>query len=192
MHIAAAQSCEPRRQRFGNSCYKFANVNATWGDALDICIALKSHLVEIETAEENNFIRTHHNHGHNFWTGGNDIEQESVWRWITSRKPITFFDWAPNQPSNNHHRQDCVVIHLSNHQWHDFDCRAENFFICEKDATLPSTTQVMTTTVLTTAEPVEPTSTSVPDTTQSFSANIVDTTASPDGPSTSGSSLLIG
>ncbi|KAJ8304582.1 hypothetical protein KUTeg_018165 [Tegillarca granosa] len=98
-----------------------------------ICMTMNAHLLEIETEEENNFIKGRHKNAHNYWTGGNDIEVESVWRWITSKNPITFFDWSVGQPSNLRHRQDCLIIHHSNHQWHDFDCRAENFFICEKE-----------------------------------------------------------
>ena len=44
---------------FRNSCYKFVTVRAYWNDADRKCLADGAHLVIIESAEENTFLRRH-------------------------------------------------------------------------------------------------------------------------------------
>uniref|UniRef100_A0A8W8JF97 C-type lectin domain-containing protein n=1 Tax=Magallana gigas TaxID=29159 RepID=A0A8W8JF97_MAGGI len=64
-----------------------------------------SSLVEIESAEENNFLKSHiRNTLHreiddrqiksSFWIGGTDFIVEGQWVWISTQKNLTYSDWG--------------------------------------------------------------------------------------------------
>lgn len=67
-----------------------------------------------------------------FWIGGNDIDAEGQWRWVTSGNPLTFTDWAPGEPNNTGGNEDCLLL-LPNtaYQWNDATCSTRSLYICE-------------------------------------------------------------
>lgn len=68
-----------------------------------------------------------------FWTGGNDIDVEGQWRWVTSGNPFTFTDWGPGEPNDTGGNEDCMLL-LSNtgYTWNDLPCSTNSLYICEK------------------------------------------------------------
>ena len=73
----------------------------------------------------------------NAWIGGNDIEEEGVWKW-TDCTPWEVTFWASKEPSNAGD-EDCVNHVFNspgyphfNHKWNDVNCDRETGFLCSK------------------------------------------------------------
>ena len=70
------------------------------------------------------------------WIGGNDIDEEGVWKW-TDCTPWEVTFWAPGEPSQGD--EDCLhhVLNFTgethlNHKWNDRNCGSEIGFLCSK------------------------------------------------------------
>ncbi|KAK3105712.1 hypothetical protein FSP39_003972 [Pinctada imbricata] len=111
--------------------------------ALGTCMAFESSLVSIGNSEENSAISVHlsklhpidkdRNHS-DFWIGGNDIEYEGNFRWISSESDFGFTDWDDGQPDAPKYKQDCVQMQgLKAYKWHDDLCTLHHYFICEQE-----------------------------------------------------------
>ncbi|XP_052676540.1 perlucin-like protein isoform X2 [Crassostrea angulata] len=132
-----ATTCPNGWTRYQTSCYLVVTYELeTWSGAQAKCVAENSGLVEIETEAENNFLKdvaakTFLNG--QFWTGGNDIDVEGQWRWVTSGNPFTFTDWGPGEPNDTGGNEDCMLL-LSNtgYTWNDLPCSTNSLYICEK------------------------------------------------------------
>ncbi|XP_061171068.1 macrophage mannose receptor 1-like [Saccostrea echinata] len=129
-------SCQSGWIRFGSSCYLFAtDISYDWVESGHFCTLFGASLASIETDIENNFIRQQLlsiAKSVDFWVGGTDILTEGDWKWMTSQKPITYFDWYPGRPNDFHHNVNCLELHHNyKYQWNDQDCRVLNHFICE-------------------------------------------------------------
>ncbi|XP_048765293.1 perlucin-like [Ostrea edulis] len=124
----------PHRQ----SCYAFiTKVKAKWVDAVDFCRDSDAELVEIETADENSFLRTHLQRNHtneHFWVGGTDAFTEGHWIWINTRQPFTFTDWAPLEPYQGVGNDCMTLAYHEGYHWNDDVCDHKYDFICEKEA----------------------------------------------------------
>ena len=106
----------------------------TWENAKMWCeeMGRNSHLVKIETKEENDFLVGNFS-GYNSWIGANDIEKEGSFRW-TDGSPLIFTDWGQDEPNNSGGGEDCAHIYiLKNNMWNDARCTAKFFFICERE-----------------------------------------------------------
>ncbi|XP_013405924.1 CD209 antigen [Lingula anatina] len=141
------QPVEPKKEcpdgffRYALSCYKFVNMTANWPNAEAHCQGLhpKSHLVGVETKEENEFILSYRKYNQAkwtspwFWTGGTDKEKEGDWRWIGTGQKLTYTYWTPHEPNDHTGRQNCLYYTASGNQtWDDWNC--ENLyinFVCE-------------------------------------------------------------
>lgn len=42
-----------------------------------------------------------------------------------------YTNWAPGQPNNYHHQQNCAAIDNTG-QWNDFECNQRKQFVCSK------------------------------------------------------------
>ncbi|KAL4237891.1 chromatin-modulating protein mrc1 [Mactra antiquata] len=120
-----------------NKCYHFSRETETWLGAAQMCAFMKGTLVEIETKDENYYLKAQASttrHG-DFWIALSDVEEENSWRWMISSTPAaneTFTDWNPGQP-NNSGGQECAALHRDfNYSWNDDDCRTNHYYICEK------------------------------------------------------------
>ena len=72
-----------------------------------------------------------------FWTSGNDVSEESVWRWASGAKIRTDDPrWSGSNPDNHHDNEDCLIMRVAEQgKWHDWNCNEGWFgFICEIDA----------------------------------------------------------
>ncbi|XP_011428425.3 type-2 ice-structuring protein isoform X1 [Magallana gigas] len=125
--------------RHQDSCYLFLTSNPMqWTGAMSFCkSSYDAQLAEIETSEENEFIRQESRKmagtaSGSFWIGGSDMLVEGEWEWMTSHNLVTFTDWASGEP-DDFLNQDCLDIKTSAHyHWNDSPCSYLHWFICEK------------------------------------------------------------
>ena len=123
--------------KFGKSIYfwsKQKGLFKTWESARTWCQLMDktSHLVKIETKEENDYLKKHFG-GYDSWIGASDIDRNRVFRWLDGSQ-LAFSDWAQGEPSDYKQAEDCVQINDSkNNMWNDIRCSAKMYFICEKE-----------------------------------------------------------
>ena len=67
-----------------------------------------------------------------YWVGGSDRAEEGVWRWESTKTPIssTVKDWNPGEPSNDGGDGDCLLINYGGY-WNDGPCHAVARYVCE-------------------------------------------------------------
>ena len=85
--------------------YFHTTTQMTWEDAKLYCQNKQpgSHLVEILDANQQALVkqRTIENGvGKSWWTGLNDKEQETTYKWAFSNQISTYFAWGPDEPGN--------------------------------------------------------------------------------------------
>ena len=70
--------------------------------------------------------------GGQFWVGGNDIAEERVWTWATSKTPVAtgLSDWGSGQPDNADKDENCLTLNYHDH-WNDQTCHSPQKYICE-------------------------------------------------------------
>ncbi|KAL4218888.1 C-type lectin domain 4 [Mactra antiquata] len=139
---AATCVCQDDWLRYHESCYYFADLphhRVSWNQAMQECTWKGSHLVTIETEEENNFLirhlqQLHMDRGTQFWTNGNDLHYEGAWNWGLVRNPITRAFWHNGEPNSAGTGEDCLSLHLVDYYaWNDEGCHELVYFICETE-----------------------------------------------------------
>ncbi|XP_062583691.1 type-2 ice-structuring protein-like [Saccostrea cucullata] len=119
---------------FGKKQYLQIKDKIKWIDAQLECKKLGAKLAEIETTQENAFLKNYakeNNYG-NAFIGGTDAFSHNTWRWSTTFEPITFSDWAPGKPDAST-RDECLALNtIYDMSWDDFECDASFSFICER------------------------------------------------------------
>ena len=97
------------------------------------CEIMGGYLVEIDDQKEFDFVFDFCKslEGDNFFTGGNDIDEEGVWIYWHSKKPVEFSKWYQDQPNNFMGREHCMEIRTSFKATNDWDCHETGKFICE-------------------------------------------------------------
>ncbi|CAG5124222.1 unnamed protein product [Candidula unifasciata] len=132
------QDCRKGWQYFGESCYGFGASRTVWGAAQAICKVYNGKLAEIETFEENEFLKNlaKSKQADRVFLGGTDIFGEGNWEWSSSGKHIfPFVDWVPGEP-NDSSGQDCLILDRQNeYSWDDYSCNMAVYFICEAKST---------------------------------------------------------
>ncbi|KAK7483730.1 hypothetical protein BaRGS_00025051 [Batillaria attramentaria] len=114
------------------SCYLVKHELTTWPDAKVICDVVSAKLVEIETSEENNFLKglLRENNLHSAWIGLEDFVAEGEFVWSSSGQLAEYKNWESGEPNDFRREQDCGTL-LSSGQWHDNNCEIKFPFICE-------------------------------------------------------------
>ncbi|XP_052816504.1 perlucin-like protein [Mya arenaria] len=128
--------CPDGWTHYGQSCYLFAHEDVDFNAAQKFCEHFGGNLVNIETAEENTFIRGFLSDikSHIHWIGLTDEVVEGVWKWYPSEVTTAFTDWAPNgNEPNQATGANCVVIYDAyNYHWADEPCTNRAYrAICE-------------------------------------------------------------
>ncbi|XP_038640510.1 uncharacterized protein LOC119956998 [Scyliorhinus canicula] len=123
--------CPPNWHLFNRACYYFSNQTGTWQFAKQQCSTEHSHLLVINSSEEQNFITEAANNSM-YWIGLRDIGGGN-WTWVDDticRSSSTF--WSVGEPNNwNGKTEDCVHIEDEG-RWNDIQCSANLSWICEK------------------------------------------------------------
>jgi hypothetical protein len=135
---------------FNGHTYWFCNNVRNWSTARSKCEAVGLNLARIDTAAENDFIRTQMTFGfwNKAWIGGSDTVTEGTWRWTFNNSrfwtgvgaplgtpfPGMFSNWAALQP-DNFINQDCAQI-KNDGFWTDDSCSGLERYICESGVDL--------------------------------------------------------
>ena len=105
-----------------------------WFEADHFCQILKSHLVEIDSSDENEAIteelkarRVEHQNTpaefHEFWLGLTDFKTEGRWVLMSSGLDANYTNWdKPSEPSDHSGEENCAHISMARWQWNDRPC----------------------------------------------------------------------
>lgn len=128
------KSCPNYWMSYEGSCYLFQTNVMNFVDSEEFCEEVGGHLVHVETALENDFIKGQlQNLGaQNVWMGLTDIVSESAWTWYGTHTKATFTYWAPGEPNNVDGDEDCAAFKNGvEFKWNDVRCSYEFRFVCE-------------------------------------------------------------
>lgn len=117
------------------SCYWFSESEKSWPEADKYCRLENSHLVVVNSLEEQNFLQ---NRLANVlsWMGLTD--QNGPWRWVDGTDfDKGFKNWRPLQPDNWHGHmlgggEDCAHFSYDG-RWNDDVCQRHYHWICETE-----------------------------------------------------------
>ena len=126
---------------FMDSCYNFTSTEkVAWQDARDKCLEVGGYLAEVDTAEENDFLRTMaHERNIELWIGGSDLDKEGLWQWSYSKENVSsaFNGWGPGEP-NGGIRENCIHMYsIKKYKWNDVSCSNKYAYLCEKRHRIP-------------------------------------------------------
>lgn len=79
--------------------YALTNLNGSWEQGETEAQAAGGHLVTINTAAEEAWLRTTFDDSYTYWIGFTDRTQEGVWVWA-SEEVVTYTPWAEAEPNN--------------------------------------------------------------------------------------------
>ncbi|XP_065926554.1 mannose-binding protein A-like [Magallana gigas] len=122
---------------FGRSVYLQLNTRMKLGDAQVECMKIGAKVAEIDSAEENSFLKEMAiNISGDVLIGATDVFKEGSWVHLSSWREITFSDWGPDQPDNHFSSSEhCLVLksgHGFGYQWNDVVCNFEAYVVCEQ------------------------------------------------------------
>ncbi|XP_077826285.1 asialoglycoprotein receptor 2 isoform X5 [Macaca mulatta] len=116
------------------SCYWFSRSGKAWAEAEKYCQLENSHLVVINSWEEQKFIVQHTN-PFNTWIGLTD--SDGSWKWVDGTDyRHNYKNWAVTQPDDWHGHElggseDCVEVRPDG-RWNDDFCLQVHRWVCEK------------------------------------------------------------
>ncbi|XP_053383016.1 asialoglycoprotein receptor 1-like [Mercenaria mercenaria] len=125
--------CRDNWVAYDGSCYLFVHHNYSFTEAAHFCQIHESHLVHVDSALENAFIkdRVRYIIGplERWWIGLTDEIVEGDWRWLDTDIKPAYTDWNPGEP-NNSGGENCGVLQVT--AWNDVPCSQSYRPICEK------------------------------------------------------------
>ncbi|XP_062593624.1 perlucin-like protein isoform X2 [Saccostrea cucullata] len=120
---------------FGKSQYLHVKKQIRWLDAQIECLELGAKLAEIETLEENIFLKNmaRKNSYGNTFIGGTDAYSQHRWRWSTTFKAVTYTDWGVGKPDLSG-GDECMGLSIHfDMSWDDMYCdQYQPSFMCER------------------------------------------------------------
>ncbi|VDI44996.1 Hypothetical predicted protein [Mytilus galloprovincialis] len=121
---------------FGNSMYSIVEDYTEWEKAKENCKCLGGKLVEMETSEENEFIknevRTRNTGVKGYWIGGYNFNQDDDMEWISKPNQVMpFSDMASGQPNRPTDQLCMGMWRQYDFMWADYFCDFPASHICE-------------------------------------------------------------
>merc|ERR1712233_295356 len=125
--------CEAPWTQLSTGCSRFHESPMTQSEARKFCEEeqlIPSHLVEIESAEENNAIiaeirrRNFLSRKIEFWLGITDRHSEGRWVLESTGKSVVFTDWNAGEPNNGASGENCAHINNRVYKWNDIKCNS--------------------------------------------------------------------
>lgn len=109
-----------------------SGTNGSWINAENNAIALGGHLVTINDAAEETWLRSVFGDSLRYWIGFNDATTEGIWVW-SSGEPVTYTNWDDFEPNNSHPPEigeDYAVINWvsSDGGWNDWDHQRPGYY----------------------------------------------------------------
>ncbi|XP_018110654.1 CD209 antigen-like protein E [Xenopus laevis] len=119
------------------SCYYFSKDKLTWEQSKNVCESWDSHLLTINSLDEQKFITETRKCG-NWWMGLNDLQKESEFRWVDG-SAVEVMYWDRLQPDNYREAEHCATIgeigcSRKDNNWNDDRCERPYSYVCEKEA----------------------------------------------------------
>merc|ERR1712137_1127000 len=117
-----------------DSCYLFDHSLLTFKEAEALCTQEASHLVEIETDEENDFISKFGGFLKSpaYWIGLTDEAVEHSWMWLNSNTAANYTSWYKGRPNGQRARNCAEMIAAYGFAWFDTACTTAHAAICER------------------------------------------------------------
>jgi len=131
------EACDNSWEQNGDHCYFWGTNKKNWTDAEDFCQEEGGHLASVTTNETKDFVLEGMNRRglKTTWIGGNDIEEEGVWKW-TDCTQWGFTFWSPTEPNSGHGERDQDCLRHGNtgssRMWDDGTCSYEDGFLCSR------------------------------------------------------------
>ncbi|MBL9141186.1 MAG: hypothetical protein JNK53_04910, partial [Phycisphaerae bacterium] len=95
-----------------------------WNAAEATAQLLGTHLVTIDSAEENEWIRLNFGNllgvDRRIWIGFNDVAVEGTFQWADG-SPVNYTNWNPGEPNNSGGVEDWAEFLGSNGRWNDIN-----------------------------------------------------------------------
>lgn len=128
--------CPENWRPFRKSCYSFNKTVSNFTMAVETCKSLNAHLVYVESADENKFLKDSIksiNPDVSWWIGLTDDETEGTWKWVGTDRVVTFKDWHTGAPDNLDGNENCAMYAWPSFDWNDAPCNYVAYIICEKE-----------------------------------------------------------
>nr|XP_014345904.1 PREDICTED: hepatic lectin-like isoform X2 [Latimeria chalumnae] len=128
-----SQMCPSGWQQLVGSCYSFSDERDNWEKANQTCLLKDSHLIVINSEEEQEYFFKHVNK--DYWLGLTDLSQEGQFEWVDGTPyNAAITTWGYGQPDNTDNLEHCVHISaLMEYYWNDHQCTVLMHWICERD-----------------------------------------------------------
>jgi hypothetical protein len=96
--------------------------NGSWTNAESKAVALGGHLVTINDAAEEAWLRTTFGSGTRYWIGFTDEAVEGTWVWA-SGEPVTYTHWNQGEPNDWGNGEDYALMNwdTGTGAWNDWD-----------------------------------------------------------------------
>ncbi|XP_078392315.1 C-type lectin lectoxin-Phi1-like [Cetorhinus maximus] len=132
LRICSESLCPSGWKVHYHHCYRFSTEGGNWDSAKRQCESQNSHLIIINTEQEQNFIKKSiKNNRGTYWIGLTNRESERNWKWVDGT-PVSFTRWDQGEPNNWYGNENCAVIRRAS--WNDVSCSNHFRFICEERA----------------------------------------------------------
>lgn len=99
------------------------------------CMEIGGYLVEIDDQEEFDFVVDFIRPlaDTKLYTGGNNLENSSEWRFWHTKRPVQFFNWEAGQPDNFGGDENCMELKFYLNGFNDLNYQFDEKFICETE-----------------------------------------------------------
>ncbi|KAH0615634.1 hypothetical protein JD844_005095 [Phrynosoma platyrhinos] len=122
---------EPGWRQWNGSCYFWDTLSVSgWHEARDNCRRFRNtELLYLTSLQERDWVRS--NFQGSFWTGLNDLQEESVFRWTTQEPLSEHVAQYLRDDMADGGLKDCVWLDMASGLFHDANCEEARAFLCK-------------------------------------------------------------